>query len=793
MSDTETPVTSRSRRKIGLALSGGGFRASFFHLGTLRRLAELGLLRRVEVLSTVSGGSIIAAHYYLRLKEAMAQRPLHNDDYINIVDLVEKEMRAGVQKNLRTRLFANPLATLILFVTGGFLGQRMARLYTKHLFRKVLQQLYPADKQIQREGAPLHKVKFELWDQNLNHVLQADLETHNADPKNNSVPKFVLNSTCLNTACPFRFSITEIGDPQLGYLRFDEIDRVLQYKKILGSVPPSPLPLPQVMLLIEQFDRGTNPSPVGDDRSAPLAPQHLLWFQWCRSVWGDQSGREKTDALPVENAPETKEPLLGPGGLVRFLLSDTLHRSKKLAFAPFAALRRLKVSAWWLAQMPTNASPPRGGRTRDQWLDEFWDAMDDIDLDLSNGLQKKFGRDDPGLRELIMDLYFFRSAIAFATTVGSATGTLTLSHAVAASANFPPVFAPFRLSGIYDPQQAATVLALTDGGVFDNQGIEALRDEDCTDIIASDAGGLLSVDTNPSSLRIPMMVRVIDTLMSNVRGYQLKAVREELRVSKGIAPPNLSPDPEHLLDRYRLKTIAQFHMTSEPSDAPLTDALTPHPLAATISRIRTDLDVFCQTEADALIYQGYQLCDRFVRKYMPDLVNGAPPKDPIGNGYEAGLTTTSEPKQKILQAGHNLVGRLMVIYPKTALTVATCLVLLLLASLLAARLSVLALVENASHCVYTFLTFPFKCTFLHNAIANPYSLFLIVTFAIVWWIFRAKKPHLTASAHRFFPPRNLLWLVYGLPLILIVLGFIVGAFILCPVTPLLLWTSRRKG
>jgi hypothetical protein len=42
-------------RKIGLALSGGGFRASFFHLGVLRRLAELGLLRRVAVLSTVSG------------------------------------------------------------------------------------------------------------------------------------------------------------------------------------------------------------------------------------------------------------------------------------------------------------------------------------------------------------------------------------------------------------------------------------------------------------------------------------------------------------------------------------------------------------------------------------------------------------------------------------------------------------------------------------------------------------------------------------------------------------------
>lgn len=47
--------------RIALALSGGGFRASLFHLGVLRRLAELGWLPEVDVISTVSGGSIIGA------------------------------------------------------------------------------------------------------------------------------------------------------------------------------------------------------------------------------------------------------------------------------------------------------------------------------------------------------------------------------------------------------------------------------------------------------------------------------------------------------------------------------------------------------------------------------------------------------------------------------------------------------------------------------------------------------------------------------------------------------------
>ena len=52
-----------SRRGIGLCLSGGGFRATLFHLGGLRRLNEVGLLARPDfrTVASVSGGSIAAA------------------------------------------------------------------------------------------------------------------------------------------------------------------------------------------------------------------------------------------------------------------------------------------------------------------------------------------------------------------------------------------------------------------------------------------------------------------------------------------------------------------------------------------------------------------------------------------------------------------------------------------------------------------------------------------------------------------------------------------------------------
>jgi NTE family protein len=50
---------------IGIALSGGGFRAMLFHAGALARMNELGLLSRAQRISSVSGGSIMSGHLAL--------------------------------------------------------------------------------------------------------------------------------------------------------------------------------------------------------------------------------------------------------------------------------------------------------------------------------------------------------------------------------------------------------------------------------------------------------------------------------------------------------------------------------------------------------------------------------------------------------------------------------------------------------------------------------------------------------------------------------------------------------
>lgn len=95
---------------VGLALSGGGFRASFFHLGVLARLAEMDALRTVAAISTVSGGSIVGTHYYLEVQNLLqtkADYEITREDYIEIVRRVQENFLAGVQTNIKMQTFAS--------------------------------------------------------------------------------------------------------------------------------------------------------------------------------------------------------------------------------------------------------------------------------------------------------------------------------------------------------------------------------------------------------------------------------------------------------------------------------------------------------------------------------------------------------------------------------------------------------------------------------------------------------------------------------------------------------------
>jgi len=87
------------RPRVGLAFSGGGFRATAFGLGALRALRDRDVLKDVKVVSGISGGSLLTAMW--------AYGPADFDEFdTTVVDLLSN----GLQAELVRRAFAPRLA-----------------------------------------------------------------------------------------------------------------------------------------------------------------------------------------------------------------------------------------------------------------------------------------------------------------------------------------------------------------------------------------------------------------------------------------------------------------------------------------------------------------------------------------------------------------------------------------------------------------------------------------------------------------------------------------------------------
>jgi predicted acylesterase/phospholipase RssA len=83
-------------KKLGLALSGGGFRASLYHLGLVRFLRDAGLLSQVTHIASVSGGSTFSAHLVLNWS-----RYCGSDEEF---DAAAAEFLSFVRMNVRSRI-----------------------------------------------------------------------------------------------------------------------------------------------------------------------------------------------------------------------------------------------------------------------------------------------------------------------------------------------------------------------------------------------------------------------------------------------------------------------------------------------------------------------------------------------------------------------------------------------------------------------------------------------------------------------------------------------------------------
>ena len=193
--------------KVGLGLSGGGFRASFYHLGVLARLAELDVLRHLEVLSCVSGGSIVGACYWLALRRRLiGLKPGDRVDYVDLVGELIAHFETAVDSGVREQVQKGKLGTLMsLLRSKGALDSGAAADVLEERFYRPLMEgegtLYmdqlafePPDHDPERAGGDSFNPTKHNW-------LRAD-----------NVPVLVLNATTVNTGHAWQFTPTWMGE-----------------------------------------------------------------------------------------------------------------------------------------------------------------------------------------------------------------------------------------------------------------------------------------------------------------------------------------------------------------------------------------------------------------------------------------------------------------------------------------------------------------------------------------------------------------------------------------------------
>lgn len=165
-------ISGKPSPGIGLCLSGGGYRAMIFHLGSLLRLNEAGLLSRIERFSSVSGGSITAG--VLGLK--WSRLGFDNGVATRLIDEVVAPVRAMAHQSIDVS------SVLMGTLLPGTISDRVAKAYRDHLFGEATLQDLPDDP-----------------------------------------PRFVINATNVQSGALFRFSKPYARDYKVGEVRSPRI------------------------------------------------------------------------------------------------------------------------------------------------------------------------------------------------------------------------------------------------------------------------------------------------------------------------------------------------------------------------------------------------------------------------------------------------------------------------------------------------------------------------------------------------------------------------------------------
>ncbi len=174
----------QSNGKIALCLSGGGYRAALFHLGTLRCLHDMGILDRVTTVSSVSGGSILAGYIARRMFEEGITSGIRFGDW-------ETDVAARFRRFVRNDIRTVPFLAHVLW---NWIAPKWR---AKHLQRNYSRKLLSV-----------------MRDRGRSELFLSEIPER---------PFFVFCATDITFGVNWIFTRPEIGDYQVGYARSKDL------------------------------------------------------------------------------------------------------------------------------------------------------------------------------------------------------------------------------------------------------------------------------------------------------------------------------------------------------------------------------------------------------------------------------------------------------------------------------------------------------------------------------------------------------------------------------------------
>lgn len=194
---------------------------------------------------------------------------------------------------------------------------------------------------------------------------------------------------------------------------------------------------------------------------------------------------------------------------------------------------------------------------------------------------------------------------------------IPLAVAVAASSAFPPVLSPCTLNlkgtTLQDDEGNTLTTAgyrdeikVTDGGVYDNLGLETAWKR-YTSIIVSDAGGAVADDDDPDSDPLRQTVRVLNLIDNQVRSLRKRQVVESFK--SGLRSGMYIGIRSHV-DKYEGAVL--------PANPDVTEDL---------AETKTRLAPLSDIQQQRLINWGYIICDAGLRTHMASVVKDAAPTE----------------------------------------------------------------------------------------------------------------------------------------------------------------------